>query len=120
MREKDLDITSQIDRTASVTVDSLTRENMALFLVGDTNTINQTGTTVTDESITVQQGHWYQLGEDVSNPTGVREISGVDVQDDTDTITYVENTDYELDLAKGRMYIIEGGSISNGDVLHID
>jgi hypothetical protein len=79
----------------------------------------QAATPVVDEAITVQQDRWYQLGESI-NPTGVRNVSAVVVQDVTDTTTYVEGTDFELDLALGRIKILATGSISDDDVLHID
>lgn len=42
------------------------------------------------------------------------------VQDDTDTTTYVEGTDYVIDYARGKVLALTGGSISAADVLHID
>ena len=54
---------------------------------------------------------------------GVRNVTGVDVQDDTDTTTYVAGTDYVLDPVMGTLYInttAEGGSIADDDVLHVD
>lgn len=46
------------------------------------------------------------------------------VQDDADVVTYVAGTDYEIDTtlsddSVGRILIIESGSITDGDVLHV-
>lgn len=121
IREKDLEIPSQIDRTAQVTVDSLSKENAALFVIGDVNTVAQVGATVTDEEINgVQQGHWYSLGVSVSSPTGVRGISAVTVTDDSPSAPFTLNDDYELDLVRGRIRIVEGGAIVNGTNLLVD
>jgi len=120
VREKDDSVTIEVNRNATITCDNISNENLALFIIGDVSTVSQTGASVTDEAITVQTGRYYQLGVSSSNPTGRRGISTVVVQDDTDTTTYVEDTDYEVDATLGRLYIIPGGSIADDDVLHVD
>lgn len=111
----------QTDITGNITVDDISDDNLALFFQsGAVGSVSQVATPVADEAITVQQGRYYQLGVSASNPTGVRNVSSVVIQDDTDTTTYVLDTDYELDAAMGRIYIIPGGGISDDDVLHVD
>jgi hypothetical protein len=119
LNEKDRDVATGVNRTATMTVDNLAIENMGYFAIAAQSGIVQAATPVVDEAITVQQDRWYQLGESI-NPTGVRNVSAVVVQDVTDTTTYVEGTDFELDLALGRIKILATGSISDDDVLHID
>lgn len=41
------------------------------------------------------------------------------VQDDADTITYVEDTDYEIDYTYGRILVLSSGSITDEEDLHI-
>lgn len=118
--QKDDEVARTQNRGGSITVDSITSENMALLFGGTFATHSQANTAVTDEAITVQTGQFYQLGETTSNTPGVRNVSSVVIQDDTDTTTYTEGTDYELDAALGLIYIIPGGSISDSDVLHVD
>lgn len=120
VREKDMDRTVQIDRKAQIVIDHMSLENYALFIGGTVAAVAQTATPVVDEAITVQPGYYYQLGATTANPPGVRNVSSVVIQDDTDTTTYVEGTDYQLDAAMGRIYIIPGGGISADDVLHVD
>lgn len=119
LNEKDRDVATGVNRTASMTIDNLAIENLGYFAIALQSAIVQAATPVVDESVTVKQGRWYQLGVSI-NPTGVRNVSAVVIQDDTDTTTYVLNTDYELDAALGRIRIIEGGAISDDDVLHVD
>jgi len=122
LRQKDIDKVIQIDRTAQITVDSASIENFALFLAGEVSDVVQASGSVADESITVEQGFHYQLGRTASNKTGVSGVTNVVVQDSSDTTTYVEGTDYEIDLALGMIKIITGGGIADGaeEVLHID
>lgn len=86
----------------SIVGDEFSKENLARAFYGDTSTISQTGTTVSDEPINgVLQDRYY--------PTEFRDISLV-------TVTgHVEGTDYEVDGTEGRIYIIEGGGITDDD-----
>lgn len=118
--QKDDEVVLSQNRTASCTVDTISIDNMALFLGGSASTHTQANTAVTDEEITVQKGQYFQLGETTANPGGVRNVSAVVIQDDTDTTTYAEGTDYELDPDLGIIYILASGSIANNDVLHVD
>tara|TARA_R110002072_G_scaffold298960_2_gene473714 strand:+ start:1879 stop:2652 length:774 start_codon:yes stop_codon:yes gene_type:complete len=119
LNEKDRDVATGVNRTASMTIDNLAIENMGYFAISTQSAIVQVATPVVDEAITVQKDRWYQLGV-AANATGVRNVSAVVVQDVTDTTTYVLGTDYNLDLPLGRIQIIAGGAIANDDVLHID
>lgn len=113
-------VTLQVSRSGSFVSDHINADNLELFFFGTSQTITQTATPVADEAITVQQGRHYQLGALAANPQGVRNVSAVSIQDDTDTTTYTEDTDYSLDAVNGRIYIIPGGGITNDDVLHVD
>jgi len=117
--EEDRNIPTKISRAYSVVLDSLNMFNLGLFFIGDLSVVNQAATPVLDEAITVKQGRWYQLGAG-TDVMGVRNVSSVVIQDDTDTTTHVEGTDYTEDLVNGRIYIIPGGGIADDDVLHVD
>ncbi len=120
LRQKDRDITTSIDRTATLSCDDMRLENLALFIAGDISTVTQAGTPVTDEAITVNKGRFYQLGVTTGNPTGVRNVSSVVVTNAAGSTTYVLNTDYELDAALARIYIIPGGAIANAASILVD
>jgi hypothetical protein len=113
-------ITTKITRAGSLECRDISNNVLGWFIQGAQSTVSQTGTSVTDEAITVQQGRYYQLGASASNPAGVRNVSSVVIQDVTDTTTYTVTDDYVVNADEGRIYIVEGGAISDDDVLHID
>lgn len=113
LRQKDMSIVVQVDRTGTLTVDNMSLENLALFLSGDISTLMQSGDSETTEELDVIQGRYYQLGVTEQNPVGARDISGLVVQStDSSATTYVEGEDYEVDEAMGRVRILAGGDIA--------
>jgi len=117
LKAKDKEIISQITPTCTFTLDEINKENLALLTLADLNEVTQSSGSATSEAVTAHVG----LRSDLA----YRSVSNVVVQDETDTTTYVAGTDYEVstdlkDDVIGRIKILEGGSISEGDVLHID
>ena len=89
---------------------SSTPGNIARFFLGE---VTDGDIAVTDESIVltdVKGGTYANLG--------YINITACEVQDDTDTTTYVEGVDYTLDTG-GLLGIIIGGGIVDGDELHV-
>jgi hypothetical protein len=120
LRQKDASVTVEVNRTATITCDNVSVENLARFLSGTVETITQTSGTVADEEITVLKGRHYQLGRSDTDPAGARNITAVVVtSDDTVPVTYVANTDYAVDLELGRLQILAGGAIDNSELIHI-
>ncbi|MBB3231704.1 hypothetical protein [Halomonas stenophila] len=113
------DIPIRVTRSGRMTGRDINPDNLALFIVGDVSDVTQDGTVVTDEAIAVQPGRFYQLGASTANPGGVRNVSAVDVQDETDTTTYVAGTDYVVHAEIGLLEILEGGTIAE-ETLHVD
>jgi len=114
IKEKDLDILIQVDRSATISCDNMEMANLELFLVGELVKITEAIATITDEPITVLQDRSYQLGVTVAKPTGVRAVTGVAVTDAGGSTTYVLGTDYTVDLDLATIYIISGGNIASG------
>lgn len=106
IREKDDSVTLQINRTGSMTCDNIDPENLAILVMGETAIITEAGTAVTAETVTssAKKGMWYQLGTSTSNPSGVREVSAVVLDDGTDP--FVAGTDYVLDADMGRFQVV--------------
>jgi hypothetical protein len=70
---------------------------------------------VVDENVTITTlDTWYDLAHQRLQP------GTVVVQDDTDTTTYTEGTDYVIDYGEGKILALSGGSISATDVSHDD
>ena len=117
IRQKDKTVTLEVTRNGVLTTDNVDKDNLAMFFLGSNSVYSQAGGAVSDEIISVEPGFYYQLGETSSDPRGNRNVSVVVVGDDAvPTTTYVEGTDYTIDLVSGRLYIIEGGSIVAQDI----
>jgi hypothetical protein len=117
---EDLAVT-RIVRNATLRCKNISMYNLSLFVIGDHSTLAEAGGAVTDEAVNgVQQGRYYQLGVTSSNPTGVRTISAVTVTGAGGTPSYAVDTDYTVDLALGRIYIVPGGSIADDANILVD
>jgi hypothetical protein len=108
------EVETQRDYDASFNAHDISAENLAIFLGGLVEIVEQTGSTVTDEALAaVVVGGTYQLGVAAAFPYGKRDLSSV-VIDDGDTTTYVVDEDYAIDLRRGLLTILPGGDISDG------
>ena len=93
--------------------DEFSKENLAMALFGDTATLSQTGSAVTAEAIDgVVQGRYYPLSK--------RDVSLVTVTGTGGVPTYVVDDDYKVDAVSGRIYIVEGGDITDGSDIEVD
>lgn len=116
LREKDDSRVVQVNRTATVTCDNVSFENLAKYLSGQVETVTQTVDPVSAVTMAVIPGRFYQLGRTDANPAGDRNISSLVVTDSTAVTTYVAGEDYEVDLVKGRLQIRADGAIVAGDI----
>lgn len=117
LREKDGSWNLQVNREGSVNCDNFSPANAALWLSGTHEKRSQSAVAVADEERSVLPGRQYQLGASTANPLGVRNVTAVSVKNLAKTTTYVAGTDYNVDLATGRVQIIDGGAIVAGKVL---
>jgi hypothetical protein len=113
VKEKDLEVLIQVDRTATISCDNMEMANLELFLVGALTTITESAANITDEALTVLQDRTYQLGVSNSAPTGVRAVENVVVTNVGGATTHVLDTDYSVDLALGTITILAGGAIAS-------
>lgn len=120
LRQKDASTTIEVSRTATLTVDNVSVDNLARYLSGTVETVTQSADPVTGETITVLKDRIYQLGRTAQNPAGARNLTGVVVKNNAGDVTYTANTDYTLDLALGRLQILPGGSIADNAVIKVD
>lgn len=122
VEEPVVDVVRRVDRRASIEVKNISAENVGLFLIADQAEVTQAAAAVTDEAIAkVKQGRWYQLGVSDAAPTGVRDVSDVTVTvGNADTETAAD-TDWRVDAALGRIYIIPGGvKITDDESIKVD
>ena len=119
VKEKDDSITLQTNRTGSFTTDNVSPENLSLFFFGSKSIFTAAGGAITGEAHSdVEVGLSYQLGSSPSNPAGARNVSLVAVK--RAATTFVVNTDYTVDLELGRITILDGGAIVDGDDITVD
>lgn len=116
LREKDDSRVVQVNRTAAITCDNVSFENLRKYLSGQIETVSQASGSVTDAVMAVIPGRFYQLGLTNANPAGDRNITALMVKDSAGTTTYVAGTDYAVDLTKGRLQILATGAITAGDI----
>jgi len=111
VRGTDLEIVQEIKVSASFTMESLSKENLALALFGSSSTV--VGAPVLDEQIPLYLDKWMPLAN--------INVSSVVVGDDAlPTTTYVEGTDYQVNLAAGSIMALTGGAITDGQVVFVD
>ena len=120
LAEKDASLIVRVNRTGTLTCDNFSLNNLALFISGQIETQTQASGSVTAEAHTVKVGRIYQLGVSGTAPAGVRNVSAVVVKDSAGTVTYTLGSDYEVDLALGRVQVLAGGLIDDGDVIKVD
>lgn len=112
IREKDDTALVEILRKLVFTADNISVENWARFIIGTAGSKAQVATPVVDESIAhCNQGRYIQVGVSSGNPSGVRDIGSVTVK--VGAATKTVTTDYTVDAALGRIYIVPGGGIAD-------
>lgn len=78
---EDLNVPKSITRTAKITCDNLSNDNLLLFLSANSTAISQVATPVTNFNIpSANGGYSYQLGATSGNPAGVRGVGSVAVR----------------------------------------
>lgn len=98
----------------SLTLNQLDAENLAMAFLGSQSPNDQAAGTVasgTPEAVIAHVGYYSDLEFEM--------VSTVVVKDDSDSTTYVAGTDYEVDARLGLIKTLAGGSISEGDTLHV-
>ena len=101
------------DTSGNLTLHEWNAANLAWALAGGYTARTASSGTVAAEAVTAGAvGEYVEL----AHP----DVSSVVVKDVSDVTTYVEGTDYSVDAKLGMITILDGGSITAADVLHID
>lgn len=112
----DRSVTISTEFSASLTADHVSDENMSIFFNGASGAIVQAAAAGVSETFTVSQGMVYQLGSSV-NVSGVRDISAVIVT--VDDVAQTLGADYMVYPELGRISVLVGGGIEDGDEVTI-
>jgi len=111
-------VITKTEQELKFTLTDINKKNLALAMFGADSAYTQTAAnnTATPENATAHLDKWTKLSAcrnlDPETPPVVK--------DETDTTTYVEDTDYEVDYLTGRIKALSTGSISDGDTLHVE
>jgi len=103
---------AKTDVSATFTTDQVDVKSLSIAFKGAE--IDVTQAAVTDEPSVV-----YSVTAGGYVDLGVYNITSMIVMDDTDTTTYAEGTDYNINKNSGLLEIIDGGTILTGDDLHL-
>ncbi len=117
VRIKDDSLILENTRTGSILTDDLSDDNVSIFTLGIAEAVTiASSTTQTEDFTDVTPGLFYQVGTTSARPEGRRKLTGVTVTTTGGSpVTHVLNTDYKLDAEKGRIEVIDGGAIEEGD-----
>lgn len=118
IREKDDSVPLEVTRTGSLVCDDIQADNVALFFFGSTSVLTTASASGQSEDFTgVLQDMFYQIGLTPTNAVGIRGVTNVAVTSNPAGTTYVLDTDYKLDAARGMVQVIPGGGIAdNADI----
>ncbi|MGD8388943.1 MAG: hypothetical protein PVG49_17485 [Desulfobacteraceae bacterium] len=106
----------KIKQELKITLTDINRKNLALAMLGTDADYTQTAgdNTSSPETVTAHLDKWTKLSNRNLDPE-----NAPTVKDSTETTTYVENTDYEVDYQVGRIKALSGGSISDEESLKV-
>lgn len=107
----DKEIVQEVSVTVAMTLESINKHNLALAAYGSEASV--TGAAVADEQIALYHDKWASLAN--------IKVDTVVVGDDAvPTTTYVEGTDYELNLETGSIKALSTGAITDTQVVFVD
>jgi hypothetical protein len=113
VRGIDLEIVQEVNATAAFTMESLSKENLALALYGSSAAV--AAGTASDELITLYHDKWMPLANINLDPGTL--VLGDDA---TPTTTYTLGTDYLLNEAAGSIMALSTGAITDAQVCYAD
>lgn len=128
IREKDDSVPLETTRQGTMITDNIDPANMAYFFFGSSSALAIVGATVTDEALTdVKKGYGYHLGITNARPEGATNLTpmtpgtaNIILTTNPAGTTYVEGTDYTIDMRRGYLEILAGGTIVEGADLLVD
>lgn len=119
-RAKDASVVTRSDNTIGFTTDDIQPENLAMVWKGTAETLAQASIATVTETIKVNRGRWYQLGEGPAHPTGHRAVTLTTLTDDATSPVAIPGgnggANFLVDLPLGRLFIKEDApDVDDGD-----
>lgn len=121
VREKDMSVVNQLNRTGNLVTDSIRPENVALFFFGSKEAlVVSSATSQSDTFLNVKKDLFYQLGVAPGRMSGVRGVTNVVVKSSgASPTTFVLGTDYVVDANRGRIQLVPTGSIPDASSITV-
>lgn len=117
--QKDASKVVRAERTGKISCDNISLDNIARYYGSESiETITQAAASVPSETRKVRPGRIYQLGATADDPVGARSVSAVSIKG-ADDGELTEGEDYALDASLGRLQILTGGSVADGEAIKI-
>lgn len=115
MKTQDREVPTQTDYAGDFETDDVSPKNLAALFLGSAAVVAQTALAAQTETFTnVSAGLTYQLGlGGAGNPAGLQKVTITDVK--VGAATMVAGTDYTANGDLGRVTILPGGAIVDGD-----
>jgi len=118
----DLQVVVSQKINVSLTLDEINFENLAFFFSGESDTrTNNGGAAITGNGnlVVTDQGRWYDLYEGATAATKtaatrIYDIGEVTITPNAGGSAMVETTDYVVDEALGRIFVVDGGDMEAG------
>lgn len=117
IRQLDKQVILEAIMEASIECDEVLPDTLAyFFLTTATTTTLASASAVTYSIPSARFGRTYQIGETDTAPMGVTNLTSVTI---TTPAGLVEGTDYELDLDKGLITFLEGGTFTDNTAVDL-
>lgn len=112
VRTKDASVSLQQDYAGAMTVDNISKANLAMFLLGEVKTITTASREVAAEALgPAAPGLSFQLGMSAADPAGVRQASALVLTNTTVPADVpVIAVDYVFDPVRARIQILDGST----------
>ena len=119
LKAKDKEVISQITPGVTFTLDEVNKDNLAMLALGETLTVTQAGATISGEVHEAHPGRRIVLTDRDASSVIVTGPSGTPTYDHGVGNDYLIDTELRDDVI-GRILILEGGSITEGELLEVD
>lgn len=121
MKTQDREVPVQTDYAGDFDTDDVSPKNLANLFLGSAAVVAQTALAAQTEAFAgVEQGLTYQLGRGAAgSPAGLQKVAITDVKSGDGVTTYVAGDDYTADGDLGRVTIVAGGGIADGDDIEV-
>lgn len=117
IKTKDDSVQLSLDRAGKFTSDNISKENIALYFLGDADSLAQAANAAVVQLITVKRGRFYQLGASAALPQGHRQVTITSVMSGAGFSTaHTAPGAWQVDEVLGRLYIPENSTTITEDM----